>query len=342
MNITEGEGVDNWLEELDMFAQGDEDLASAAAAAASSSSSSCPSSTAYATDYTPLVIPDDIKTQVRRECSILEQYLTDYIQHHDVQRCAESRALMQSLPALAGPSVDVFAGEKLEVKNHMLFFKLGCTGWNGDTPLHDLMRFFPGSRIPQRFLALIYTPPPPLSCSILLFKSWSVISTGGTSLADSIRCIQHFLEILYKAMRDEINKAAQVRCFVMFASLKNRMSPNRIPNKFIDIISLYDKARASGIKASCIPSQINNVTLRPFPDQFNSLVIMFFPRGGVNIMGVVYDDELLLCEEFIRRFLPPFLRVIPPALVHIAEKESAEEQARAEREFSNARSGAGA
>lgn len=256
----------------------------------------------------PLVVPEDIQTEVERECRELHGHLTEYIQRHDEPRVQQCRAIISSLPQQ--PYADVFGGRPLQVKNHMLVFQLQCEGGNKEAPLAQLTKYFPNSRIPARFMALIYIPPEPHSCSVLLFKSWSVISTGGKSLEESLSCIQHFLGILYSAMRIEYGPS--MRCFVRQGSLKNRMSPNKVKGKFIDIISLCDEARACGLTASCIPSQINNVTVRPFPEQFSSLAIMFFPTGGVNIMGGVYNDELTLCEEFIQRFLPPFLRKIPP------------------------------
>ena len=253
---------------------------------------------------------DEECLRIDRELDEIFFLMQDYIREGEPKRALKAKQQLDHvLPADRFPSLDVFEGCYPDVANHMTQYLIECRGWGGQAPLEMLASLIPGTYYyAPKFHAAVHFPDWNHASAVLVCKTWKIIVTGGATLQDGQRSARGFLHELSWAMRTRLGDR-NVHVHAICGIPKNRMCPHKVYSYYIDIVSLYDACTSSlGVVAKCVQGQIHNLTITPFPRLFPSLSIILYPEGGVNVMGFVYDQELELAREFIRRLLPPFLR----------------------------------
>lgn len=252
-----------------------------------------------------------IRDRLERDLRITGEYMGAYMRDGDPERVLRARQeldVMLPMPASLArhPSADVFGDVPPKVANHMVQYVLVCEGID-HTPLAEVAAAVDNTFYSHMdFHAAVHFPPWKFASAVLVCKNWKVIVTGGATLQDSQASAKYFLLRLFKLIWDKYG----LRVWLKYAAPKNRMCPNKIYGSFVDVVGLVDYCAGKTIPVKCVQSQINNATVIPFPSIFPSLSVIFFPRGGVNIMGFVFDQELDLCVDFVSRVVRGFLRPI--------------------------------
>ncbi len=207
--------------------------------------------------------------------------------------------------------LDFFDGEPIFIRNYMYSLRLTAKieGKSFDFPLEELSclipnAFFDSKKAPPSMVMFL----PGTFCAAIVTKTGVVNFVGGYTDKETKFALIKYISCISEAMRE-----LYCNCTIEVGplSLYNIAMTTKLSCRKIDLFHAADGLKTKSITRMYVPEDSDLLTVVPFKIAASSIIIRFYPTGGVYCAGMKSGQELLVCVYFLASIIAEFTRVNP-------------------------------